>query len=100
PDGSAMQFDELLHDRETEAESPVAASHRGVGLSKPLENVRQELRRNPFAGVAYRDFQVGIHTFEKHLNPASLRCELDRVREKIPNDLLQSSRIPHHGAGM
>lgn len=43
PHGAAVEFDELLHDREPQAQPSVPAGRRRVFLPEPVEHVRQEL---------------------------------------------------------
>jgi hypothetical protein len=43
-DASAVQLDQVAHDREPEAQAPVSPRARGIGLPKALEDVGQEVR--------------------------------------------------------
>jgi len=89
----AVKLRELLGNRQSEPESAVLARKARVGLSKSLEHIRQELRRDAAAGVAHRELHVGVHPREAQLNLAAARGELDRVGEEVPENLLQSIRI-------
>ena len=60
-DAAAVRLDEVPADREPQAEPAVRARERAVGLAEALEQVRQELRRDAFAGVADRDLDVRVH---------------------------------------
>src|SRR5271165_6553951 len=41
---SAMKLDELLDDSQSKSQSSMSTSRRRISLSKPFENIRQELR--------------------------------------------------------
>ena len=45
-------------------QSAVAAGGGGVGLSEALEDMGEEVGVNAFAGVGYREFEVGVDAFE------------------------------------
>src|SRR4029078_10610672 len=51
-DRSAVQVDQLLHDREPEPEPAEAARRRRVGLAEAIEEMRQEVRADPDARIA------------------------------------------------
>ena len=57
-DGSAMHFDNMSRDGQTQPESTVAARQAAVGLAKPFEHVRQEFRRDADACIADREHHV------------------------------------------
>jgi hypothetical protein len=52
---AAVQFDEVLDDREPEPESAVLSRCRCVGLAKAVEYMRYELRFDTLAKIANRD---------------------------------------------
>ena len=64
-DASAVQFDEVLDDRQAEAEAAVVARGGGVGLAEAVEDVGQELGGDALAGVAHGDFDVRIDALEQ-----------------------------------
>ena len=51
-DRAAVQLDQVLDEREAEAEAAVRARAGAVGLPEPLEDVRQHRGRDALAGVA------------------------------------------------
>ena len=71
----------------------------GGRLPESLEDVRQEFRADPLAGITHNDFDLGIDPPEQRLRATALRRELDGVREEIPNDLLQTIGIARHDEG-
>src|SRR5436190_1332398 len=64
-----------------------------VGLLEGLEDVRQELRLDPLALVADGDDGLAVGAREPHEDAAAPGGELDGVREEVPHDLLEASRI-------
>ena len=48
-DGAAVQLDQVAGDGQAQAEAPVLARARGVGLAEVLEDVRQEVGTDPAA---------------------------------------------------
>ena len=92
-DGAAVHFDDVSHNRQPEPQSAGLARRASLRLSKPFEHVRQEVRTNADARVADDDFDVRVHAFEPDLDAPFLRRELHRIRQKIPDDLLQSIGI-------
>ena len=94
---SAVHLDELPGNGQTQTESTALAGDAGIRLAETLEYVRQEFRGNTNAGVADRDFQMRVHALEADLHFAAAVCELDGIRQEIPQHLLQALRIPGHG---
>ena len=83
-----MQFDKVAHDGQTQAESAMLSGCSRFRLSKTIEDIWQKVRVNTFPGVAHADFDVRIDPFEPDLDSAAAWRELDRIRKKIPDDLL------------
>ena len=54
--------------------------------------------RDANAAVADADLDMRVHAFETHLHAPFFRRELHGVRDQIPDDLVQPSRIAGHGA--
>ena len=95
-DPAAMRFDEMAADRQPEAEPAVRPRERAVGLAEALEEVGQELRRDAFPGVADADLDLRVDALQPHLDAAAAGRELDRVRQQVPDHLLQPLRIARH----
>ena len=68
----------------------------GVGLAETIKDVREELRCDPFAGVDDTYLEMRIDALEQHLNATVTRREFDRVREQVPEHLLQSTWVAIH----
>ena len=92
-DGTTVHLDDVPHNRQPEPQSRGVARQSSLRLSKPFEHVRQEVRTNTDTGVADDDIDVRIHAFDPDLDASLLWRELHRIRQKIPDDLLQSIRI-------
>src|ERR1041384_2328698 len=54
-DVSPVRFDEVFHDRQTQARAALLARAAGIGAVEPLENARQVLGADPGAGVGHRN---------------------------------------------
>src|SRR5262249_12664219 len=91
--GTAVQADQLAHDRQAETEPTVAARARAVRLPEAGAHPRHELPRDalPRAGPAERG--AGRPGVEVEIDPAVGGCVLDRVLEQVDDDLLESPRI-------
>ena len=83
----------MLHDREAEAEAAVRARDGRVLLAERLEDVRQERRLDARAGVAHDDLDVRVLALHADVDPAALGRELHRVREQVPDDLLEPAGV-------
>src|SRR5450432_2940411 len=91
--GAAVQLDEALHDGEAEAETAVDARDGAIRLAKAVEDVRDELGRDPLPGVAHGDLDGRCHPGQPDLDPSVPRGELHRVREDVPYDLPEAAAV-------
>src|ERR1700733_9453324 len=55
---TAVQFHELLADRQPQSEAAKGPRGRGIFLRESVKNVRQITDRNPHAGIADAQFQM------------------------------------------
>src|SRR5262245_65796743 len=92
----AMGLGELPYEREAEAKAPMPAGHSSIFLSKPIEYVRQEIAGDPLARVRHHDLRRRLDSTKLDIDGPGLRSELDRVRQKVPDDLPQPIRITRH----
>ena len=53
-----MQLDDVMRKSQAETQAAVLARGRAVSLAEPLEDVRQELRLDAYAGVADSDLDL------------------------------------------
>jgi hypothetical protein len=65
----------------------------GVCLPEALEHMGQELGPDADTGVADAYFDVAIHALQPYAHPAVFRRELDRIRQQVPDDLLQPAQV-------
>ena len=87
-DRATVQLDQMFHDSKAQ---PQAAMHTGDGcisLPEPLEDVREKIWRDTFAGILDGDVDVRILALQPHMHPPALRCELHCVGEQVPANLL------------
>jgi hypothetical protein len=83
----------VTHDRKPQTEAAGLPGCPDLGLPKPLENIRQEVRADTHTGIADDDLDVRIHSFQPHLDATALRRELHRIGQQVPDDLLQAIGI-------
>ena len=90
---SAVQLDELAHEREPDAEPAGAALERAIALHEQLEHARQQLGTDAHAGVAHgQDRLIAVATHgDGDLAPG--RRVLHRVGEEVRQHLLEPCRI-------
>src|SRR5688572_3554537 len=93
-----MQFYEMAHDGKSQTEPAVLACSRGVVLPEPVEDVREQIGADPRSAVDDADLDVRVHALQEHRDPPALRREFHRIREQVPDDLLQpvgvASNVP------
>src|SRR5262249_61098100 len=94
-----MHLDQLARDRQSEAQPSILARETAVGLSKTLEDMRQELGRNAGAAVADHDLEVRTNVMQPDIHQAVAGSEADRIREQIPDHLLKTVGVPQNRAG-
>src|SRR5215475_8476287 len=82
-----------MRDSQAETQAAVLARGRAVSLAEPLEDVRQELRLDAYAGVADSDLDLVSSAPQSRFNAPTFVRELDRVREQIPYGLLQAAGV-------
>src|SRR6185312_4698449 len=83
PYGAPMQLDEMLDDRQPEAEAAMSARDRSIPLTKPIEHKGQELGFDAHPRILDSDFDVGIHSFEDDIDAPVRRRELHGIRQKV-----------------
>src|SRR5207253_10348267 len=70
-------------------QSQPEAARSPFPLPEPLEDLWQELRLDACALVGHRDPCDRPHALEADPDSPVRRAELDRIREEVPDDLLQ-----------
>src|SRR4051812_21207809 len=64
--GPAVRLDEVTHERQAQAEPAESARGGPLRLPEPIEDVGEELRRDPGARVAHDQMNVRPHALEAH----------------------------------
>ena len=95
-----MQVHEVADDGESQAESGVSARCAGAGLAEWFEHVGQKPRGDTLAGVADPNLELAVGPCRPQRNGAAWPCVLHGVGQQVPDDLLQSRRVPDHRAGI
>src|SRR5271170_337860 len=98
-DVAAMQFDQLLDNGQPQPKSPMSTRGRRISLLKPVENIRQKVGCDAFAGIAHMDFHVRSDPLEPYLDLSALGSELNSVVKDVPEDLSQAIRISGNRSG-
>src|ERR1041385_7840366 len=80
-------------DREAESQPAKTSRRRTVSLTKAIEHARQNLRIDSLTRVFHRHTRVRTVLVYTHRNLSAMRCELHRVRQQVPDDLMQTGRI-------
>src|SRR5437868_3306294 len=88
-----MQFYQVPHDRQSQPQTAMLSRTTAFGLPETIKDVRQKLCSDSQAGIADLDDDAGLHAFHRHLDASTTWRELDRVRQQIPGNLLQSIGI-------
>src|SRR4030095_15979111 len=93
PQRSAVQLDEALHDRESDAEAAVAPLRRPLPLREELIAVLEHLGRDPLSGVAHGDLDAVAGPLRANRDLSSALGELARVLEQVREDLRQAHLV-------
>src|SRR5262249_20541256 len=99
-DEAAVHLDDVARDGQAETQAAIPARVRAVSLAEPLEDVRQEERLDADAGIADRDLDLVSGAPQPRLDAPAFVCELDGVREQIPDGLLQTAAVADHHAAL
>src|SRR2546426_646282 len=83
-DTAAVELDQVLHERQPEAEAAVGPRGGAVLLPETVEDERENVGADAPARVAHHDLDVRADALEVDLHPPSLRGELHRVHQQIP----------------
>jgi hypothetical protein len=89
---SAVGFHEVPHDRQTETQAAMLAGRQVIGLAKPLEDEREKRRRDALTAVSHGQLE-GAGAAEADPHASAVGCELDGIRQKIHENLLEPCRI-------
>src|SRR5438128_9165899 len=77
----------------------MSACSRTFDLAEPVEDKSKELGFDAVAVIGHADFDMGVYALQHHLHPPTLLRELDRVRQEVPNNLLQPFEIARYRTG-
>ena len=98
--GAAVELDQVVHDRETEAESGLTPAAARIGLAEAVEDVGEQIGVDAETGVAHREACVVAHPLEAHRDVAPRRRELHGVADEIRHHLAEPKRIAAHCRGI
>src|SRR5438093_11817650 len=92
-DRAVVHLDEIADDREPETQAAMRPRGCAVALPEGLEDVRQEVGGDPLALVLDGEDGLLLGARQPQDDTAAPGGELDRVREEVPHDLLETGRI-------
>ena len=88
-----MGLCKFTDNRQPETESPMSAPFCAIGLAKAIENVRQKVRLDAFTIIKNLNFRLGSRPTKPNSDMPPAWSELERIRQKVGEDLEQSTRI-------
>ena len=95
---AAVQLRHMAGDRQSQAEAPTSLAVR-FALVEALEDVRQCRGIDARPGITDENTGVRVHLLDHHFHRAVFRSELHRIRQEVPEHLLQTLRVAQHQAG-
>ena len=97
---SSMSLDELLDQREADAQSRMCAASSLLLLLEHLKYKRQELRCDALARIANVNHTAIVFSRKRDSDLATGRTEFQRVEQHVPEDLLQAIPVGSHVHGL
>jgi hypothetical protein len=94
-DGPAVQADQFLNERQTDAGSLVRARARTTHTVKTLEHVRQLIWTDANPAIANRQMNDVVSPRERELN-APLERKLEGVGQQVEHDLFPHRSVDVH----
>ena len=93
---SAVQLNQMSRNRKSQTETALFPRYRPLRLPEAIEHVRKKLRRDSVTSIADRQSCSRFYTGQIDTDTTVTRCELDRVREQVPDYLSQPVWIAFH----
>src|SRR5215475_11226542 len=90
---SAMCLHEFTYNRQTQAKSSMRPSFRALTLPKAVKDMWKQIGIYTAAVISNLNLCIGCDATESNLDMAPTGRELDRVRQKIRENLLQPRSI-------
>ena len=97
-DAAAVHLDQAADQGQADAEPPLGAVERAVGLGEQVEDAREQLRGDPDAGVADPDDRLVALSAGLQRDPAPRLGVLGGVVQQVGEDLLEPGRVGLAGA--
>lgn len=92
-DRAVVEHDEAADDRQAEAEPTLGAVDRARALDEPIEQIGEQVGRDPHAVVAHDHDDLVIDAFAEQRDPALAVGVLGRVGEEIRDHLTQARLV-------
>ena len=94
-----MELDELVNEREADSRSLVASALNAFDAVEAFEDTRQLVFGNAGSGIFHFEQRPLVPCRNRH-DDAPLQGELERVRNKVEDDLLPHVAIDMDGPGI
>src|SRR5215213_9550014 len=95
-----MYFHEVSRDSESQSEPAMLARSRAIGLTKSFKHVRQKLLADALARVSDTHLSGTTNSRYLHANTSATLSKLHRVRQQVPNHLLEPVCIARDHCGV
>src|SRR5215831_19596136 len=92
---SAMCLHKFTYNRQTQAKSSMRPSFRALTLPKAIKDMWKQIGIYTAAVISNLNLCIGCDARESNLDMAATRRELDRIRQKIRENLLQPGSVPY-----
>ncbi len=90
---AAMHLDQPLDQGQSDAQSAVRAVERALGLREEIEYSRQQVARDPDAGITHAQDDLVVGALSQHVDTAARRSELRGVVYEIGDHLAHARRV-------
>ena len=96
-DAAPVQLDQVLDERQPQAEAAVRPRARAIRLRETLEDEGKHVGSDARSCVADDYLDVRVDALQVNLNSSALRGELHGVHQEVPYDLLKAARVSRDG---
>src|SRR6266478_550518 len=95
---SAMHLDQMVHNRQTKSQAGLPPPHLSFSLSEAVKHKREKRRAYSVACVCNCESSQIPCAIEIETDPAPCGCELNGIRQDVPDHLLQAAEVAYYRA--
>src|SRR3989442_3223487 len=88
-----MRLNHLPYEREAEAEARSRSPSLALRLTEPVEDIRKEVRTDALPVISDVDSYLRVIFRTPNGAPSAPIAELDRIRQQVPEDLLEPAAV-------